>query len=137
MKGGNSSADQFVRFSLIGGVATALQYAILIALVETALADAVAASTIGFAISALVNYALNRSFTFRSSKSHAEALPKFGTVALLGLALNASLLWLFHVAAGLHYLPAQLLATGGTLSCTFTLNRSWTFSASSLPRRQS
>src|SRR5438128_7750584 len=87
--------EQFIRFAIVGGVATAIQYAILIALVQGALAGAVAASSVGFAVSGIVNYALNRSITFRSSQAHAEALPKFAIVAVLGLAVNASLLWLF------------------------------------------
>jgi putative flippase GtrA len=128
-----SRFEQFIRFAIVGGVVTAIQYAILIALVQGAIAGAVAASSVGFAVSALANYALNRRFTFRSSQAHAEALPKFAIVALLGLAVNASLIWLFHIPVGLHYLLAQVLATGGTLLWNFTLNRIWTFSPSSLP----
>jgi putative flippase GtrA len=123
-----SRFEQFIRFAIVGGVATGIQYAILIALVQGALAGPVAASSVGFAVSAIINYALNRSITFRSSQAHAEALPKFAIVAVLGLAVNASLIWLFHIPVGLHYLLAQVLATGGTLLWNFTLNRIWTFS---------
>jgi putative flippase GtrA len=128
-----SPFEQFIRFAIVGAIATAIQYAILIALVHGALAGPVVASSFGFAVGALANYALNRSFTFRSSQAHAEALPKFAIVALLGLAVNASLIWLFHIPVGLHYLLAQVLATGGTLLLNFTLNRIWTFSPPSLP----
>ena len=128
-----SRFEQFIRFAIVGGIATAIHYAILIVLVQSALADTVAASSVGFAASTLINYALNRSFTFRSSQAHAEALPKFAMVALLGLALNASLIWLFNISIGLHYLLAQVLATVGTLSVNFALNRIWTFSRASLP----
>lgn len=131
-----SRFEQFLRFAVIGGIATAIQYVILIVLVQAGVAGAVAASSIGFVLSALANYALNRSFTFNSTKAHAEALPKFAMVAVLGLGINTGLIWLFHAFVGLHYLPAQVLATCGTLLWNFTLNRIWTFSASALPRHR-
>jgi putative flippase GtrA len=125
--------EQFARFAGIGALATVLHYAILIAFVQYGLVDPVTASTIGFALSALGNYALNRTFTFRSSRPHTEALPRFAAVTLLGLAINASLIWLFHILVGLHYLLAQVLATAGTLSWNFAVNRTWTFADSAMP----
>jgi putative flippase GtrA len=121
--------EQLMRFLMVGGAATALQYVILVALVQLELTGAVAASNIGFAISAVLNYAANRTFTFRSERRHIEALPRFAAVALGGLAVNATLMWLCHRVAGLHYLVAQVLATCATLLWNFTLNRLWTFSA--------
>jgi len=56
--------EQFGRFIVIGGFATILQYLILIGLVQTLEVDAVLASSIGFLISALFNYALNYRYTF-------------------------------------------------------------------------
>ena len=129
------TVDQFIRFALIGGLATGMQYAILIFLVQAQIAGAVLASGIGFAISALANYALNRRFTFHSSRAHAEALPRFTAVAVAGLVINTSLIWLFHVPIALHYLAAQILATCGTLLWNFTLNRVWTFPGRSVPRQ--
>ena len=130
-----SALQQLLSFSVIGGIATGIQYAILIVLVQARIADAVTASSIGFVSSACVNYALNRRYTFRSARPHGDALPRFAAVAGLGLALNAALVWAFHVALGLHYLAAQVLATGGTLAWNFVLNRVWTFPVSA-PRRQ-
>ena len=72
-----------------GRSAPALHYAVLIALVQLARADPVAASTAGAVCGALVNYALNHRFTFASGKSHATALPRFALVAVAGIALNA------------------------------------------------
>jgi putative flippase GtrA len=120
---------QFFRFLLVGGFATGLQYLILIILVQTNWASVVAASSIGFATSAIFNYALNRSLTFRSSRAHAQALPRFLIVATTGLLLNGGMLWILHEEAGLYYLWAQILVTGGTLVWNFALNRTWTFSS--------
>ena len=119
-------APQFFRFVIIGGLATAVQYVLLVVLVHAGM-HAVLASSIGFAISAVVNYLLNRRFTFGVEVKHARALPRFLLVALSGLACNGLLLALFVGPAGLHFVPAQLIATAGTLVWNFVLHRAWTF----------
>ncbi|MDR1709704.1 MAG: GtrA family protein [Candidatus Accumulibacter sp.] len=119
---------RFANFLLVGGLATLVQYALLVALVKTGLFDAVTASSIGFVVSALLNYALNRRFTFRSRREHAVALPRFAAVAAGGLALNAFLMWLTCTKLGLHYLLGQIIATCCTLAWNFCLHQLWTFS---------
>jgi putative flippase GtrA len=118
---------QFVKFALVGGLATALHYAILVVLVEGPRWPPVVASSVGFAISALGNYLLNRRFTFRSQRRHVEAAPRFAVVAVVGFWINAGVMWLAFHAAGLHYLVAQVVATLVTLGWTFLANRNWTF----------
>lgn len=120
--------EQFSRFAAVGALATGIQYLMLILLVQSDLAGAVLASSIGFVTSSLFNYALNRRFTFRSGKDHASALPRFMTVAVLGLCINASLMWLLSSSVKFHYLVAQLVATAATLVWNYSINRLWTFS---------
>jgi putative flippase GtrA len=122
-----SIGRQFVRFLMVGGACTAFHYLVLIGLVHLGWA-AVPASSLGFSLSAVLNYALNRRLTFRSDAAHRRAVPRFALVALSGLALNAALLGLLHDGLGWHYLLAQVFATVGTLVWNFTLNRVWTFS---------
>jgi putative flippase GtrA len=118
---------QFVRFLLVGLFATALQYAILIVLVRTGMQNAIMASSIGFAVSAIANYTLNHRYTFQAAVAHTRAFPKFAIVAITGLAINGLLMWIGHSMMGLHYLLAQFCATLGTLVWNFLLSRSWTF----------
>ena len=61
---------QFIKFSGVGVVGTAVQYATLFILVQLAGVYPVLASTAGFVLGAFVNYYLNYIYTFRSSKSH-------------------------------------------------------------------
>lgn len=117
---------QFLRFALVGSMATLLQYAVLYALVQLARADPVVASAIGYTLSAVANYALNYSYTFDSNASHGSAAVKFMTIALLGLALNSLVMkWLIY--CGLHYLAAQIVATVTVLCWNFAGGRYWTF----------
>jgi putative flippase GtrA len=122
-----SLPDQLARFVLVGGLATVLHYLILIALVNGAGADATIASTIGYALSTLVNYALNRRVTFRSQRRHGSALPRFLTLALVGLVINAAMVWLLAERLEIYYLIAQVAATTLTLLWNFIAARHWAF----------
>ena len=120
------SLRSLASFLLVGGFATGLQYAIMALLMALAGMPALAASNIGFGISAVANYLLNARLTFRSERSHASTLPRFAITAALGLAINSLLLSLL-IAAGLHPAPAQVLTTAGVLIWNYTLNALWTF----------
>ncbi|MES1999772.1 MAG: GtrA family protein [Pseudomonadota bacterium] len=118
---------QFLLFAGVGAIGTAAQYSVLIALVRLARMDAVLASTAGFVMGACVNYMLNYLFTFNSGKRHAETLPKFFTVALLGMGINAAIMAGLVQEAGMHYLLAQIVATGLVLVWNFAGSKLWVF----------
>lgn len=120
-------AERFIRFGLIGGLATAIQYAILVVLVRGIAADPVVASAAGFCVSAGMNYGLNYRFTFRSRKRHRETLAKFMTLAVIGLALNSMTMALAVRLLDVGYLLAQLFATALVLLWNFLGNEFWTF----------
>jgi putative flippase GtrA len=123
----SSIAWRFCRFALVGLFATALQYAVLTLLVEVSNTRAVIASTVGFIISAIASYLLNRRFTFRSNARHSAAAPRFLMVSAIGLALNAGILgWLLDHTA-IHYIAAQLFTTAVVLLWNFSANAVWTF----------
>lgn len=96
-------------------------------LVEVVSANAVVASALGFTVGALVNYYLNYHITFKSKKSHNEAIIKFLTVALIGLALNTLIMFVAAEILLIYYLLAQVMATGMVLVWNFAGNRLWTF----------
>ena len=120
-------APQFYRYAGAGALGTAVQYAILIALVQVGGAGAVAASTAGAIVGALVNYALNHRFTFASRRVHWIALPRFCAVAGAGILLNAAVLAALLGVVRAHYLVAQVVATCVVLVAGFVANRKWTF----------
>jgi putative flippase GtrA len=119
---------QFFWYTVAGGIATAVHYAVLIALVELPGWSAAPSATLGALCGAAVSYLLNRRMTFVGSNAgHVQALPRFMAIALLGAALNGALVWLGVQQLGWHYLLAQALATVLVLGLTFRLNRLWTF----------
>ena len=96
-------------------------------MVEIVSVRPVYSSIAGFVVGALVNYFLNYHITFKSAKSHHEAMPKFFAVALVGFAMNTVIMGVTSESFGLHCLLAQVISTGVVLIWNFTGNRLWTF----------
>ncbi len=119
--------NRFARFLLVGGLATALQYALLIVFVELWHWNAVVASSIGYILSAIANYLLNRRFTFASDMPHHIAASRFAIAAAAGLCLNGLLMALLTQGWNLPYVWAQILATCATLLWNFWANANWSF----------
>jgi len=119
---------QFLRFTGVGAIGTTGHYLTLVLLVEAAGMNAVPASLTGFVVGALINYRLNRTFTFRSDVAHRIAMPKFFTIAAAGALLNTLIMFLATNQLKLHYIMSQMLASGIVLIWGFLGNRLWTFS---------
>jgi putative flippase GtrA len=119
---------QFFWYFVAGGIATAVHYAALIALVESSSLAAAPSAGVGALCGAGVSYLINRRMTFAgSSTKHVQALPRFMAIALLGAFLNGVLVWMGVNLLSWHYLAAQALATVLVMGLTFRLNRLWTF----------
>lgn len=119
---------QFFWYVVSGGIATAVHYAVLVALVEVSGLPAAPSAIIGTLCGACVSYVLNRYTTFSASGAgHSQAVPRFAAIVLLGASLNGMLVWLGVNTLGWHYLLAQALATVLVMGLTFRLNRLWTF----------
>jgi len=122
-----SIIPQFIQFALVGCAAAVGHYGALILLSEWAGVSPVPASGTGFIIGAAISYALNYQYVFRSDKDHAPTAVKFLTVAIIGLTFNSAIMALLTGAVGIHYLPAQLIATFMVMLWSYLGNRCWTF----------
>ncbi len=120
-------APQFLRYTSAGAAGTAVQYAILILLVEFFGFGAVAASNVGAVLGAVVNYCLNHRYTFASRKAHGHALPRFALISAAGIVLNTLTLTALLPFVEPHYFVAQIAATAVVLVAGFLANRIWTF----------
>ena len=120
---------QLLSFLSVGALATLLQYLLTAGLVLSGWLPLVAASTVGFLVSAAFNYWANARLTFAGQGSHVTNRSqqlRFTAMVALGCALNAGLLRV-AVALGLHPVLAQLIATAGVLASNFALSRLWVF----------
>lgn len=118
---------QFAKFTSVGAVATSGHYLTLIVLREIIDMPVVAATTLGYLVGALINYWLNFHWTFARQASHRRAIPRFFSIATLGLMLNAGLMHIMVNRFSWWYLLAQVIATGLVLVFNFVCNRLWTF----------
>ena len=112
----------FVRYTLIGGIATAVHYAVLVVLVEGFNFSPSLSAMFGALCGALAAYIGNREFTFASSALHRIALPRFLVIAAVGAMLSGGIVWVGTVILAWHYLAAQLLATLLIVLLTYPLN---------------
>jgi len=117
---------RFVRYALVGAVATAAHYALLAAVVEWLRWPAWLGSGLGAVLGAQVAFFGNRVFTFAHEGPVLPAWAKFMGTAAAG-ALLGMLIVGGTVNLGLHYLLGQVLATLASLVMTFLINRAWTF----------
>jgi putative flippase GtrA len=119
--------NQFLRFALVGSAATITTYAILIVGVEGLHINAVAASVTGYLLGIGVNYFLNYRYTFGSDQHHHVVIPKFLAVMMVGMFINAAVMYTGTNWLGFHYMLAQLAAVVVVLMLSFTANRFWAF----------
>ena len=121
---------QFASFAIVGGVGTAVHFALLAASVQLLNAPPILGSMAGFIAGGVSNYLLNYHLTFRSDGQHLGTSLKFLVIALAGLGLNT--LIMYFAIQWLHYLLSQVIATTIVLFWNFLCNRYWTFREASL-----
>jgi len=122
------SGLQMSSFLIVGVVATGIQYVVLVSLVAVTSVDVVLSSTIGFAVSSVINYELNRGITFSSSLPRRKTAGKFVVMVLFGLWVNGMIMWFANHVLNIHYLYAQIVATGVVLIQNYVISKFWTFS---------
>lgn len=121
-----SPVFQFLRFALVGAAGTLLHYITLSLLVWSGIAAPGPAAAAGACAGACINYWLNYHYTFGGSGKHRATMPRFFALAALGVVLNGVIVsQLSH--AGLHFLIAQLVATGLILILNFLISKKWIF----------
>ena len=118
---------QFVLFASVGAVATAAQYATLVAMVEFGGIHPVAASTIGLIVGVLTNYVLSYYVTFKSIAAHQDTLPKFLGIFGFGLCINWGIMAAGSTWLSMHYLLLQVFSTAILLIFNYTASRLWVF----------
>ena len=119
--------QKLLAFGMVGVVGTGGHYITLILLVEFINLDPVEATTFGFLVGAAINYILNYRYTFKSTKAHLDAFPKFLLIAIATGLLNTTLVYMGIHWAGLNYLLTQIVTTLFVFLVNFALNSIWTY----------
>lgn len=103
---------QLVKFGVVGILATALDYGIMVILTEWAGVYYLLSSTISFMLSLLFNYVCSMRFVFERKKgqSRGKELVIFSVLSLMGLVLNQAVLWLLVERQHIYYMVSKAAA---------------------------
>jgi len=119
---------QFIKFSLVGVLNTAIHYGVFYVLYGFAGFHYLLASSLGFCVALTHSYILNKFWTFKRSGSRVRReFSKFFLVNILSLAANLAGLAILVELLSMHPPIAQLIAYGISWAMNFLGNRFWTF----------
>ncbi len=133
------NARQFVKFALVGGSGVIVNLAVfnatLIAwhlvtgrpLSNLGLTADYIANGLGFLVSLITNYYLNRRWTFRSSSRVATEFPKFLTVSIAAYLVNLGIFTIAHTGFNLRGNVSQLIAIAAVMPVNYVANKLWSF----------
>lgn len=104
---GNSRISEILRFCIVGGLATVIQFGIYVVFVDAVGVKAVPSTLISYAISFIFNYILSSFFTFHKKPS-AQNMMGFVTSHAINMGLQAGIVAIFKGIIGntLALLPA-------------------------------
>lgn len=104
---GDSRLSEIVRFGIVGGIATVLQYGCYVVFVNAAHVPAVPSTMISYAISFIANFFLSSYFTFHSSPTPKKGIG-FTLSHLINMGMQTGLVAIFKGIVGntLALLPA-------------------------------
>lgn len=118
---------QFAKYCVVGATAAVVDFGLLYILTDLVSVHYLLSNTLSFIAAALVNYYLNRKWTFRSTGQKRKQLPIFFTVATAGLFINDGIMFLGVEYLTLHYLWAKVVATGIVTVWNYLGNKFFTF----------
>ncbi|MDY6083412.1 MAG: GtrA family protein [Actinomycetaceae bacterium] len=116
---------QLIRFSIVGVIATIVDFGILIGLTELFGVHYLVSAALAFICSVVVNYILSMRYVFRGRQdiSKRREFSVFVTLSVIGLGLNEVLMWLGVDVAGLHYILIKIIATGIVMLYNFVTRK--------------
>lgn len=129
------SGFQFIKFCFVGASGVVVNLAVFnatlllwrLAFGETTTAAEYLGNLLGFVVSVLTNYYLNRRWTFRSSGAVSRELPKFFTVSVIAYVVNLGVFTIARHGIDLSENLSQLVAIACVMPINFILNKVWSF----------
>lgn len=119
--------NQFLRFGMVGGLATLVHMLIGATLVDSGW-PALAANPLSFLIAFLVSFMGHYGFSFSDQEKDVHtSLKRFAFVACAGFAVNQMLLAVLILTAALPGIAALILSTSAAAIITFVASRNWAF----------
>ncbi|MEO0930993.1 MAG: GtrA family protein [Pseudomonadota bacterium] len=118
--------NRFLKFGLVGVLATLSHYAVMFA--GLALWHVpVFWSFAGAVVGAVVGYLLNYIYTFESNLPHRQTTWRYSVITILSILLNTAIFFALFRLVGLPVLWAQLTSTALVFICNYFAHKNVTF----------
>ncbi|WP_066314439.1 GtrA family protein [Bacillus sp. FJAT-29814] len=115
-------------YGVIGVIGTAVHLSTLVFLVEVFRLSPIFSSAIGFILTVLISFGLNRKYTFQENTNNSTNLfIKYFLVSILGLLTNSFIMYFTIEIHNLHYIFGQIITIICIPTMNFLLNNYWTF----------
>lgn len=102
---------QILRFLVVGGTATVIDYSIFAILTQFLNIHYLVAQVISFTISLMFNYVASTKWVFNANKQNKKQIIIFVVLSVIGLGINSLLLFIGVDLMSIHELIAKLFAT--------------------------
>jgi putative flippase GtrA len=111
--------DQFIRFAVVGGICTVVNYIIFISVTELTPIHYLVAATLGFLAGVVTGFYINKKWTFSKDDENKFYFLKYFLVYSFSLAVNLLILEYLVENYEVPKLIAQTIATGTTVFSNF------------------
>lgn len=116
---------QFIRYSIVGFIATVFDFGILVLLVELVSLNHLLANIFSYSVGTTVNYLLSVYWVFatRNMKSRSIEFTTFAAVGVVGFVISEGCMFLGVNVIGLEYTVTKALSVFFTLCWNFTFRK--------------
>ena len=113
--------EQIMKFGVVGVIAFAIDYGLMVALTELAGVNYLISATISFIVSVTFNYfaSMRYVFTHKEGMSRRREFVVFVVLSVIGLLITDALMWLGTDIAGISYLITKIFATAVVMVWNF------------------
>ena len=107
----NKLLKQILRFTIVGGIATVIDFVCLYIFKELLNLNIILANTLSFTISVIYNYIASIKWVFDVNKNSKFQFIIFVILSVIGLLINNGILYLFTSYTEFYYLLSKVFAT--------------------------
>lgn len=122
--------QRWIRFGLVGLAASASYFLLGLLFVNLWGLPTMAGNTLAYVLSFVVSYLGQSVWTFQSTDSHRDTLPKFAMAQVIGLAINSCVV---KACMRLGYPVAMLMAIAVTPAAVYIICKYWVFPQKNTP----
>jgi putative flippase GtrA len=118
---------RFLRYLIVGGVGTVIYMGAVIMFVEKMMLKPVFGAALSMIFLIIYTYLVNRTWVFQTDIEHRKSIPRFIFAGIIGLLLNASIMFFTVEVVGWWYIWGLLTTVILVPPTNFLINYYWTF----------